>query len=153
MSAIMHVRGLEYKESRWCFKGLKKSDNCRGTLDGLRFDTCANRTSDIGSNQYQAYCRTFNLSFGIKPSESRMIKRFCGRVSSTGNAFIQIPFQYLDVVFDVLFMVIEEDTPALLSMKGMLDNGLDIFIQVRYASLGERRQPLQRESYFLIQRW
>lgn len=152
MSASVHGRGLEYEGSGRCFKYSEQSDNCHSTLDGLRINSYENRTSDIGSDQCQAYCWKFKLLSVVEPSENRMMKCIRGRASSIGNVFIHVPFKNLDVVIDVLFIVIEEDSPNSLSMKDILDNVLDISIQCQYVSLGKRRQPLTMEAFFLVHR-
>lgn len=82
-----------------------------------------------------------------------MIIGIGGRVSSTGNGLIHVPFKYLDVAIDVIFTVIKEDIPTLLSIGDMLNNRLDVSIKRRYVSLIERRQPLTMENYFLIHQW
>lgn len=82
-----------------------------------------------------------------------MIKGIGVKAASIGNVLIQVPIKYVDVFIDVLFMVLGEDIPALLSMKDMRNNGIEISLQGLYVSLGDRCQPLTMENYFLIHRW
>lgn len=64
-----------------------------------------------------------------------------------------MPFKAFGVVVHVAFLVFREETPMLLLMKNMLENGLVISIQARYVRLGSRRRPLAVENYFLIHSW
>lgn len=70
-----------------------------------------------------------------------------------GAVSIQIPFTYLEVKIDVQFLMITEDIPSLLSMKDVVENGLEISIQGIFVSLGLKCHKLAMENYFLIHRW
>lgn len=78
-----------------------------------------------------------------------MIKGSCGRTSSIGNVIVQVPFKYLNVVYQYALYGNRERYPSLLSVHNMLNNGLDISIQVCYLSLEEWREPLTVKKYFL----
>lgn len=95
-------------------------DCCYKTFDGLRIDTCANRTSVIIECQYQAYCYSFNLPFITRPSGNQIKKGNGGSSTSSGIFMIQVPFNYLDFIIDVSFLIIKEDVPTLLSMRDLL---------------------------------
>ena len=47
----------------------------------------------------------------------------------------------------------EGEVPTLLSLKDMLDNGLDISIQQKRIKYGDRHQELYLHNYFLIHKW
>lgn len=64
----------------------------------------------------------------------------------------QVPFNYLYVIIDVYFPVIEKIVPTLLSMKDILENSLDIWIEGQYVNLGEH-YLLTMENFSVIHRW
>lgn len=49
-----------------------------------------------------------------------------GKERSIGETRMQIPFKILQTVIDVNFLVLKDDMKTLLSMKDMVQNGLDI---------------------------
>lgn len=122
-------------------------------FDVLKIGTYANQTSVIGFEQYHAYCRTLYFLQLMKPTANRSISRAGGRNKPVGAVVMQVPFKELKIVIFVTIIVLKEDIPGLLSMKDMIDNGLDIFIQGHHASLAQRRHVLSTEDYFLIHRW
>lgn len=120
---------------------------------GIRLDTAANRRSVMGESQYEAYKRDFGLKVPILPSTRKDLKGVGGNGKVIGEPHIQIPFNALRLIIDVTFSIMEQDTPSLLSNKDMIDNGLDVSLQGRYLHVGQRRQPLSIENYFLVYRW
>lgn len=98
------------------------------SFDGLRIDTCANRSSDMSLGQYKLYVRKFGLPEAIRQAEARAIKEIGGRQLALGAAKVQILLPRLGMVADVEVLIIEQDIPTFLSMKDMLDHGLDISV-------------------------
>ena len=103
--------------------------------------------------QYDPYCNTFNLKKLIKPLKGKQVRGIGGCSIAIGEARVQIPFKDLGIIIDVKFLILKDKIPSLLSMKDMLDNGLDLSIQGRYITLGNRKQDLHFQNYFLIHRW
>lgn len=66
---------------------------------------------------------------------------------------MQIPFNDLRLIIYVDFLLISEDVPSLLSMKGLVENGLDISIHDNYVSLWRWKKRLKMSNYFLIHEW
>lgn len=97
-------------------------------FDGIQIDTCTSRTSVISMRLYHAFSKIFNLPHSM-PTDKKSVAGIGGTSRATGVAVMQVPFKELDVVVDILFLVLKDVIPTLLSMKGMLNNGLDISIQ------------------------
>lgn len=137
----------------------KPTDDDTEHFDGLRIDTCANRTSVIGNIQYERYCRDFGVLKEIRPSNCKWLKGLGGtRPGILGVVKLQVPFSNLNLVIDVDFsMISDEDprdpSPTLLSMKDMLDNNIDISIEECCVKFQGLRQALTMENYFLVYRW
>lgn len=121
-------------------------------FNGITIDTAANRKSVMCKAQYEAYGRDFGRTIPMR-KPSRGLKGLGGKSKVLGEAMIQIPFCALHLIIDVVFAIVEEDIPSLLSNKDMLDNGLDISLQGKYLYIGSRRQPLVLDNYFFIYRW
>lgn len=122
-------------------------------FQGITVDTGANRRSIICKTQLLAYQRDFKQNVQIEPSMRNKMRGIGGTGTILGEATLPVPFSELGLVLHIAFVVLERDCPTLLSNKDMLDNGLDISIQDRYISMGERRQPLILENYFLKYKW
>lgn len=102
---------------------------------------------------YLAYNSEFGPMVPINLSKRKGFRGISGYGKVMRKAFIQIPFSALELVIDVVFSILEQDVPSLLSNKGMIYNGLDISIQGRYIHVGPLRQPLILENYSLVYRW
>lgn len=152
MYAFLHGSGLDSTNHENCVERSYEASCCERTFDGLRIDTCANRTFVLGRFQYHRYCETFNFPSIINSSRSTVIYGIGGSNTSVGIVLILVPFKYMDLIVDISFLVIEENVPTLVSMEDMLANDLDISIQWKYMSLGERRHPSTKENYFLVQK-
>lgn len=120
---------------------------------GIYIDTCANRSSVMSYSQYKAYCEEFKVPCSISREESRILRGIGGKSSSIGTAIILVPFRDLNLVLDIKFQIVSDNVPTLLSMKDMLDNGLDISIQQKEVKFKHLMHPLIMENYFLIHRW
>lgn len=152
LTAFLHGKDiaiLETKKANGTFLNTTKNNS---SFEGLRIDTFANHTSAITDGQYQAYCRKLNLSCSIKSASNRAMKGICGNSKAVGLVVIQVPFKELDVVLEVAFLIIDKNIPTPLSMKYMLNEGLDISVQSQYVSLSLRRHRLTKKYYFLIHR-
>lgn len=82
-------------------------------------------------------------------------KTICGLNSNNpaiGTATMAIPFYDLDLWIDVEFGIMEFDCPSLLSMRDMVNNGLDISLQNKWVSYKHKFQDIAFENYFLVHR-
>lgn len=70
-------------------------------FQGLRIDTCANRTSVISINQYKAYCRQFNFPSQINKTRKKSLRGLGGTSEPIGVARIPVPFKDLNLVIDI----------------------------------------------------
>lgn len=122
-------------------------------FNGIIMDTAANRSSIMSLSQYKAYCEEFRISMRINRMEKRTICGVNSKSSPVGTATISIPFKTLDLWIDVQFRIMPFDCPSLLSMKDMIDNGLDLSIQNKWISYKHKLQDLIFENYFLVHRW
>lgn len=118
-------------------------------FNGVVIDTAANRRSVMCKSQYHAYEKEFGRRVRIRPPR-RDLRGIGGKKEVCGEVTIQIPFTKLNLIIDVDFSIIEDETPSLLSNKDMITNGLDISLPGRYIYIGKFRQPLMFENYFLI---
>lgn len=116
-------------------------------------DTGDNRRSVICKAQLQAYQREFQKRVRIEPRMRKNMRGIGGTGEITGGVTIPVPFNRLGIVLNILFVVLERYCPTLLRNKDMLDNGLGISIQDQYILMGEKRQPLLLENYFLKHKW
>ena len=130
---------------------LKKGE--KDTFDGLRLDTCANRSSVMSLSRYKAYCRQFQVPCRINHSDIRSLRGLGGRQTPIGSVTIPVPFNDLNLVMDVKFRIVHDHIPTLLSMKDMLDNDLDFSIKRRTMFHKHKEHQLSLENYFLIHRW
>ena len=120
---------------------------------GIIMDTAANRSSVMSHSQYKAYCEEFHVPMQLNRSEKKTICGLNSKNPAIGTAVITIPFKDLDLWIDVKFRIMAFDCPTLLSMKDMVDNGLDISVQNKWVSYKHKLQDLAFENYFLIHRW
>lgn len=137
LSTFLYRSGLDHNEQVRMKSNLNSPDSVERNFDGLRIDACANRTSVFSVGQSQTYCNLFRLQYTIRSFEQCMIRGIGDKTESIGWVTIQITVKLLNVTSDVFFHVSKEDIPTLLSMKDMVDNGLDISIKSRYVSLRE----------------
>lgn len=68
-------------------------------------------------------------------------------------ATIQIPFKSLQLIIEVDVRIMLRDVPALLSMKDMVEKGLEKIIQNHHVHLAKCIHPLQMMIYILIHEW
>lgn len=122
-------------------------------FEGVRLDTCANRTSVMGEEQYQAYCHTFGIKPALRKVKNRSVNGIGGTQPAIGLALIDIPFKKLHLMINVLFLILPSKTPALLSTRDMYVNGLDFSLQNKTITFEGRVQELIMDNYFLIHRW
>jgi len=120
---------------------------------GIYLDTCANRSSVMSLNQYQAYCKEFHVPMQLSTHGAKTLRGIGGKSAALGSAWIPIPFTKLKLIVDVNFQIVNDNVPTLLCMKDMVQNGLDISIQKSEISYKHRKHPLILENYFLIHRW
>lgn len=102
--------------------------------------------------QYKAYCEQFQVPVHINREDTRNLNGIGGRSKSIGTATIPVPFSDLNLVIDVRFQIVTDDVPTLLSMKDMMDNGLNIRIQSKEVKYKHLWQALHFDNYFLIHR-
>lgn len=122
----------------------------RSTFDGVRLDTCCNKRTVMSWSQYTAYCSEFGLKGAIDRAVRTVLRGIGGKRMSMCTEKIQVPFTVLRIIIDVDLLILSEDVPALLSMKDMVLNRLDIGIQKRHVTFVRRTQNLSMENYFLI---
>lgn len=84
---------------------------------------------------------------------NKLVSRIGGNVNVIGKVTIQIPFYGLNLVIYVEFLVLRESIPTMISMQGMILNGLDLYLQKRHVSHGTLGHNLVMENYFLIHLW
>lgn len=107
---------------------------------GIYIDTCANRPSVMSFSQYQSYCKEFHVPVGVDTSSKRMLSGLGGRSAPIWSAVIPVPFEKLKLVIDVRFQFVRDNVASLLSMKDMVDNGLDISLtnrEIRFSNLSQ----------------
>lgn len=119
---------------------------------GLKIDTGADKSSIIGVPQYEAYWYTFSISKAIIPS-TRRIRLMGGKKGAVGEVIIQILFNYLGVIIDVRFNILNGIVHTLLSTKDIWSNGLEISIQECVITQDVRKQRLEMIDFFLVYRW
>ena len=122
-------------------------------FDDIVLDTGANRSSVMSLDQYKVYCEEFKIPMKIDKSDKKNIIGLGSRNQTIGTALVTVPFSDLDLWIDVKFRIVNTKCPTLLSLKDMIQNGLDISIQERTISFKHKRQSLTFENYFLIHRW
>ena len=125
----------------------------KSTFDGIILDTGANRVSAMSLSQYKAYCREFGCALAIDYSDNRSLNGIGGKSRAIGTAIIPIPFNSLGVVLDVKFRIMKDHCPSLLSLRDMIDSGMEISIQDKTVSIGDRTQEISFENDFLKYKW
>lgn len=86
----------------------------------------------------------------IKHAEGKGVNGIGGIQKATEMERIRIPFVDLEIIIYVQFHILPTRVPKLLSMKDMLDNGLDISVQHRNIEHKVKTQQLILEDYLLI---
>lgn len=128
MFAFLHERSYISIKEENCLQRCNDG-NCRErTVEGLRIDTCANRTSVVSKCQYDAYCQTLNLPSITDSSGNKVVKGVGGSSNVSWFVVIQLPFKYLDIIIYIAFLVIEEYVRPLLSIKNMFAGYLQLAI-------------------------
>lgn len=67
-----------------------------------------------------------------------------------GKVTINIPFTGLKLFIDVVFLVLRQCIPTLMSIQDIIFNGLDLSLQQKYVSHGTRVHKLAMENLFLF---
>lgn len=101
MSAVFHKIGAFYQDTDPRCLFVDASETTQNSFDGIRIDTCADRTSVLSIEQFQAYCRTSNRSRSLNPSYDRVIRGIDGGCKSIKLVVIQDLFEKLDLILDV----------------------------------------------------
>lgn len=131
-SSFLHGRNLQNQNKSPCLEN-KEPDTLLTTnhkgFRGIRLDTCSNRTSVMGVQQYRAYCMELQIMKNTKPVHSGSINGIGGGLKTVRIVLVKIPFMDLKLVISVEFPLLKADIPSLLSMKDMKNNGLDISLQ------------------------
>lgn len=122
-------------------------------LTGLEIDTGANIISVISEDQNVAYFKSFGLPKAIRPSHDRRTKGIGGNRSLKGLVNIQIPCPDLSFVIKVKFLLLSVNRTALLCMRELYQNGLDISIQKRTINGQGNSHDPSMENFFLVYRW
>ena len=156
-NAFAHSCGFVREHSKRMKEMTYALSDCRESqagFNGILMDTGANRSSVISLSQYLAYCREYGIPASLDKSKAGSVRGLGGKQSSLGTATILIPFYNLQIVADVEFRVIEDDTvPTLLSLSDMKRIGIDMSIQRNCVSFLGKEQKLVYENGFLYHRW
>ena len=104
-------------------------------------------------SQYKAYRREFQVPCRINRSEVRSLNGLGGRQTPIGTVTIPITSKHPKLVMDVKFCIINNHIYTLLSMKDMLDNGIDLSIKRRTMFHKHKEHQLALENYFPLHRW
>lgn len=124
-------------------------------LDGIRSETCCNRSSGMLHSQYWSYFpkirgKTVHRHRDAYNLTSHWWKESTDRCRSDQN--MEISFTMLKIITDVYFLILKEDVITFVSMKNMVINKLHISIQRRYICFAGRRPRLAMENFFHIHR-
>lgn len=132
-NAFAHSCGFVRERSKRMKEMNYALSDCREphtAFKGILMDTRAIRSSVISLSQYLAYCREYGIPATLDKSKAGSVRGLGGKQSSMGTAMISIPFYNLQIVADVEFRVIEDDTvPTLLPLSAMKRIGIDMSIQ------------------------
>lgn len=85
------MEGLRIRQAKIFFDIIEDLNDWTVTCDAPTFDTSPNRMSVIGMLQYQAYCRTSNLSSVITSFGNRVIRAIGGRSRAVRNVVLENP--------------------------------------------------------------
>lgn len=80
---------------------------------------------------------------------------FCigGTINAIDTLLVPIPFKDLNSIIDVIFQIMKDNIPSLLSMWHVKDNGLDYGIHDEVVKFKNAKQKLTTENYFLVHLW
>jgi hypothetical protein len=131
---------------------LKDLEGQTDEFKGVIIDTGANRASLMSLAQYRAYCKKFKVPAKIS-GDQKCFKGIAGGRRSIGSALVTIPFPKLGICSDVLFSIMKESVPTLLSLKDLRRTGVDLSIQRNVLTLMGQEQPLSTKDDFLWHRW
>lgn len=125
------------------------------TFEGIVIDTGANRSSVMSLAQYKAYCKTFHTVPNVR--NDKLTNSLVGlgghTIQAVGTAHIPIPFTELDLIIDVDFRIIKDNTTSILSLMDLKRNGLDISVQRDKVIFGNKEQNLLFENDLLKHKW
>lgn len=119
-------------------------------LQGLRIDTCANRSPARSLQQYPAYCLQFKAIFLLDRKGAKLLSEMGESSMATGSAIVSVPFPYLKTVIEVCCQIVSDNFPILLSNKVKCENGPDVSIRSYVKIYNILRQLLTFSNYFLI---
>lgn len=95
---------------------------------GITTATRANTISFVRVSQYRVYCNTVMLPRSIQQAQKRIPSEIGGYSQTIGATRRQVPFRKWCDIIDVGFTDVEKNTPPFLSMKDILDHGLNLSI-------------------------
>lgn len=98
--------------------------------------------------QYQVYQSEFGRKIPIRPTR-KDVKGIGGKSKALGEVTIQVPFTNLNLILDIEFSILADDMPSLLCNRDLIENGLDISLQGAYLFVGDARETLLLDNYFL----
>ena len=112
-----------------------RNDRVSG-FKGVTIDTAANRRSVMSKGQHKQYEIEFGVVIPLRPPSRQKMKGIGGEGKVIGDASIPIPFNKLNIIIDVDFLIIDSDCPSLLSNRDMIINRLDISIKGSFLHMG-----------------
>lgn len=122
-------------------------------LKSFRLVTGGNRASVMSKEPYHAYCRPFGLRPAIQTTGGRASRGIGRRKTSIGSSTIQFAFNYLQLMIDVEFLLLDDQVPTLLSMRDMIRNGLEISMQQAHSTHMTKKQRIKLDNYFFFHEW
>lgn len=85
------------------------------SFEGVKIYTGPNRASLMIKRQYQLYFKEFDLQPRINKTHQGTVKGIGGRRATMGAPLIQIPFTGLGIHIYIVFRIIEEPIPSIIS--------------------------------------
>lgn len=70
-----------------------------------------------------------------------------------GSTVVQITLKDIVMVIDVELLLLSDEFPSLISLRDLVENGLNISIQDFVIKHDGMEQPLTIETYFLVYSW
>lgn len=101
----------------------------QNVFDGIRLNTCANKYFRYVSNTIQDIPNKVQFKSTIKLIYGKQVKFIERFRKSLGESIVQLTFKYLNIIITFNFIILPENIPSLLSMKYVMDNGFDPWIQ------------------------
>lgn len=98
---------------------------------GVTNDTCGYRTSFIRMKKYRDLCKKLNRCKDIRAIEDGKVNGIGGPEKGIGLVTIDIQLADLNIIFNVKLLMLSKKIPALLRMKDLITNGLNLSLQRR----------------------